>query len=148
MNIVPANVTHLDAWARLRAQLWDGMSVAEHRDDAAETYCSCKDNKAAFVALTDVGVVTGFAEASLRIDYVNGCETSPVTFLEGIFVATEHRKSGIARALADRVADWGREKGCTEFASDALLDNFDSHRFHAAIGFREEECVVCFRRAL
>jgi aminoglycoside 6'-N-acetyltransferase I len=148
MRIVQANSAHLDQWAHLRAALWDWMSVEEHRADAAETYCSGKEDKVAFVALTDAGDLTGFAEASLRNDYVNGCETSPVAFLEGIIVAPEHRTTGIARALVDRVADWGRAHRCSEFASDALLGNVDSHRFHEAIGFEEAERVVCFRRDL
>ena len=38
----------------------------------------------AFVALLSGREPVGFAEASLRHDYVNGCETSRVAFLEGI----------------------------------------------------------------
>lgn len=90
----------------------------------------------------------GFAEATIRRDYVEGCETSPVVFLEGVYVRPEARRGGVAQALADAVAEWGKVKGCTEFASNALLDNSDSHRFHAAIGFAETERVVFFRRAL
>jgi aminoglycoside 6'-N-acetyltransferase I len=71
-----------------------------------------------------------------------------VVFLEGIFVAPDHRKRGVAAALVEAVADWGRAKGCTEFASDALIDNLDSHAFHRAIGFAEQERVVCFSKPL
>jgi aminoglycoside 6'-N-acetyltransferase I len=111
------------------------------------TYLQDDPNKIAFIAHTDSGSVVGFAEATLRHDYVEGCDTSPVCFLEGIFVAAPHREAGIARTLAKSVGDWGRAHGCTEYASNALLDNIDSHRFHAAIGFQETERVVYFRIA-
>ncbi|MDB5495666.1 MAG: aminoglycoside acetyltransferase [Phenylobacterium sp.] len=33
-------------------------------------------------------------------------------------------------------------------ASDALLDNRESHAFHSAVGFEEAERVVYFRKIL
>ena len=52
------------------------------------------------------------------------------------------------RALVAAVELWTREQGCTELASDALLDNEASHRAHAACGFEETERVVYFRKHL
>ena len=106
------------------------------------------DDTANFIARTDDGVAVGLAEASLRRDYVNGCKTSPVAFLEGIYVAPQHRRSGIAGQLVAAVEDWARAQGCTEFASDAALDNLQSHRMHAALGFEETQRVVYFRKLL
>ncbi len=146
MIIRRAQAADLDAWAALRADLWPDGSAAEHRAEAADML----DNGALanFVAEAPDGTVTGFAEAALRNDYVNGCETSPVAFVEGIYVAPEHRKADVARALCEAIAAWGREQGCTELASDALEDNVQSHDFHRAIGFEETERVVYFRKAL
>ncbi len=90
----------------------------------------------------------GFAEAAIRQDYVNGCDSSPVLFLEGLFVDPGHRRRGVAGALVAAVADWGRAQGCSEFASDAEIDNLDSHAMHLALGFAETERVVYFRREL
>jgi aminoglycoside 6'-N-acetyltransferase I len=147
MWIVPATADHLDQWAALRIALWAWDTVVDHAEEAAELYLSGDPDRAAFVAMEGARM-TGFAEAALRRDYVEGCETSPVAFLEGVYVVPEARKSGVARALADAVADWGRSRGCTEYASNALLDNLESHAFHAAIGFEETERVVYFRRDL
>ena len=102
----------------------------------------------AWVAIDGDDTMIGFAEAALRHDYVNGCETSPVAFLEGLYVAPEHRRRGVARALVAAVEAWAHERGVSEFASDALLDNIESHAFHRAIGFTETERVVYFRRLL
>jgi aminoglycoside 6'-N-acetyltransferase I len=148
MHILPATSDQLDQWAALRIALWDWDTVEDHRKEAEELYLSGDPNRTAFVALDAAGMVIAFAEATLRRDYVDGCETSPVVFLEGIYVLPQARKTGVAKALSDAVADWGRAQGCTEYASNALLDNVDSHAFHAAIGFEETERVVFFRRDL
>ena len=68
--------------------------------------------------------------------------------LEGIYVTPGFRRQGLARAMAERIGDWGRAQGCREFASDALLGNPDSQAFHTAIGFAETERVVYFRLEL
>jgi len=102
---------------------------------------------AQFVAY-DGGRAVGLAEAALRSDYVNGTATSPVAFLEGLYVAPDERRKGIARSLVREVAAWARERGCTELASDALLDNTASHAVHRALGFVETERVVFFRKEL
>ena len=46
------------------------------------------------------------------------------------------------------VEAWAREKGCSELASDALLESAESHRMHAGLGFEETERVVYFRKEL
>ena len=69
-------------------------------------------------------------------------------FLEGLYMHPSCRGLGHGRALCSAVESWGRELGCTEFASDALLDSNESHGFHKAIGFEETERVVYFRKPL
>ncbi len=102
----------------------------------------------AFLAFDANGRAIGLAEAALRHDYVNGTETSPVGFLEGWYVAPEWRFRGIGRALVEAVAQWAQAQGCAELASDALLENDESHAAHAGCGFEETERVVYFRRRL
>lgn len=144
MVIRPCTRADIAEWAAMRAALWP-----DEEGLGSELAAMLADPRLLNLVARDAeGAAIGFAEASIRRDYVNGCETSPVAFLEGIYVAPAHRKRGVARALVDRVAKWGRAQGCAEFASDALLDNAASHAFHAAIGFEETERVVYFRRAL
>jgi aminoglycoside 6'-N-acetyltransferase I len=146
MRIERASEQHRDAWLALRCALWPDEPVDPLREDIAAMLRNPDGDKAAWVALD--GNVIGFAEAALRHDYVNGCQTSPVAFLEGIFVTPVARGKGVGRALSEAVAAWGRRRGAREYASDALLDNRESHAFHTALGFEETERVVYFRRAL
>ena len=88
-------------------------------------------------------ILVAFISLSVRNDYVNGCETSPVGFVEGIYIDSDYRKQGIARELVEFAKGWSKEKGCQELASDILIDNLDSLAFHEAVGFEEKERVIC-----
>jgi aminoglycoside 6'-N-acetyltransferase I len=134
-------------WAELRHELWPATSAADHVREAGYLQRS----RDYFVLLAIESGVVGFAEAAIRRCYVNGCESlpgEPVAFLEGIYVKPAYRRRGIARALCERVAAWAHTLGATELASDALLDNTDSHAMHRALGFAETQRVVFFRRTL
>ncbi|QBS39730.1 aminoglycoside 6'-N-acetyltransferase [Nocardia sp. CS682] len=147
MRIHPCGADDLDELAALRAQLWPDGSVVEHRSEVGEQYDGTRD-AAAFLARDERGAAVGFGEVTLRHDYVNGCDTSPVAFLEGLFVIPRHRRSGVARALCEVMETWGRENGCTELGSDALLSNAEGQNMHAALGFEERERVVYYRKML
>jgi aminoglycoside 6'-N-acetyltransferase I len=101
---------------------------------------------ASFVAEQN-GQLVGFVEVSLR-EYAEGCESSPVGYLEGWYVAPKHRKTGIGRRLVQAAEDWARARGCSEMASDSELSNTPSHQAHARLGYQEVERIVCFRKSL
>lgn len=148
MIVRPAAAADIGPWSAMRAQLWPDDDAAAHAEDIADTLLSGDPDQIAFVAEGEDGAFLGFVEASIRHDYVDGCDTSPVAFGEGAFILPELRGTGVGRALVEAVADWGRAKGCTELASNALLDNTASHAFHLGVGFEETERVVFLRRVL
>lgn len=94
----------------------------------------------------DENRAAGFAQCSLRQDYVEGTKSSPVGYLEGIFVKEEYRKRGIAKRLLSRCEDWAQRQGCSEFASDCELDNIQSLKFHLKLGFQEANRIICFKK--
>ena len=104
-------------------------------------------NCAIFVKEVD-GVVVGFAECSLRHDYVEGTSTSPIGYFEGVFVLPEHRKKGFAKELLSACEEWAKEHGCSEFASDCEFCNKTSQSFHLHSGFKEANKIVCFTKKL
>lgn len=105
------------------------------------------EEKAVFVS-EESSVVVGFAYASLRHDYVEGTETSPVGYLEGVFVEEVNRQQGVARCLVAACENWAKEMGCSEFASDCELENTASEAFHKSIGFEESNRIICFTKKL
>src|SRR5262249_44799000 len=136
----------LAALGELRAVLWPDETAAQHALEAAAALG--QPRMIAFIATDDSGAAIGFAEATIRVDSVNGALPSPVGFREGWYVAPAWRRRGVGRALVALVEQWTRAQGCSELASDALLDNDTSHRAHAACGFAETERVVYFRKTV
>ncbi|MEG2090881.1 aminoglycoside 6'-N-acetyltransferase, partial [Niameybacter sp.] len=90
----------------------------------------------------------GFAQCQLRQDYVEGTQTSPVGYLEGIYIKADYRKRGLAHRLLSACEEWAKLKGCSEFASDCELDNEDSLKFHLSTGFDEANRIICFNKKL
>lgn len=93
------------------------------------------------------GSLGGFAEVGIRA-YADGCASSPLAFLEGWYVDPDMRGRGVGRALVHAVEAWARDRGLTELASDALLENEIAHRAHEQVGFEEVERAVRYRKAI
>ncbi len=147
MLIRHATTADIPEWVALRHALWPDHTLTELEDEAQHLITLPLTHAACFVA--DTGHhLCAFAESFVRHEHVNGCTTSPVAFLEGIYTAPELRGTGLGAQLVDAVTDWARTTGCTELGSDAYLDNTDSHAFHRATGFTEASRVVFFRKTL
>lgn len=140
--------TSLDhnGWLPLRVALWPDSAADSDYDK--RTLFSAPERFLVLTFTDENGNAIGFAEASVRADYVNGTRSWPVAFLEGVYVLPANRGQGIARQLVAGVQEWAEERGCTELASDALLDNHGSHAMHKALGFAETERVVYFSKPL
>ena len=147
MNLIICKATEEDALmvARLAIQMWEDNVLEEL---ATELAVLMKSPEAAVFLGTADGQAVGFAQCQLRHDYVEGTETSPVGYLEGIFVEEEYRKQGYAKQLLTACENWAKEQGCTEFASDCELDNTGSLKFHLSLGFEEANRVICFTKKL
>ena len=146
-QVTVASAADIADWTRLRQALWPDTDRAEHQAEIAGQLARAQDTLNLIVRLQD-GSAVGFAEASIRHDHVNGSTTSPVGFLEGIYVEPAHRRKGLARDCLIAVSDWVRARGCTELASDAAIDNLTSHAMHRALGFTETERTVYFCKKL
>lgn len=96
----------------------------------------------------DGGVPIGFAQCQLRRDYVEGADSSPVGYLEGIYIKEDYRLKGYAAELLKSCEEWAKEQGCLEFASDCELHNAVSYKFHMASGFSEANRIICFTKKL
>ena len=129
-------------WAELCVALWphasvDSMLQEMYGANLVNNFLySFEDEYIAFISL------------SLRGDYVEGTKSSPVGYIEGIYVKPEHQGKGVAKELIEFAKKFSRENGCLELASDCLLENEDSRRFHNRIGFKEANTIVHFTMEL
>lgn len=145
MLIRSAGPADLDTLAQLGGLLWD-----THRpEDLKVEFGSIMDSGSArfFLAL-DEETAVGFAQCQLRHDYVEGTDSSPVGYLEGIFVREEFRHQGVATRLLNACEDWAVSRGCREFASDCEITNNGSRLFHLHMGFLEANRIICFTKQL
>ena len=130
--------------AKLACRMWE-HDPAELEPEFAELTTS--PEAACFLAI-DGEKAIGFAQCQLRHDYVEGCESTPVGFLEGIYVDDSYRRIGVARALLSACEAWAKGMGCTEFASDCEIDNRDSFAWHMKNGFSEMGRTIWFAKKL
>ena len=140
-----AEIKDLPILAELACQLWSDHTVEEMHTDFAEILA--KSDAAFFLAYAEETAI-GFAQCQLRHDYVEGTDSSPVGYLEGIYVADGYRKQGVAKELLSACESWAKTKGCTEFASDCELENTQSLEFHLNVGFEEANRIICFTKKL
>jgi aminoglycoside 6'-N-acetyltransferase I len=147
MLIDPCTELDRSGWLKLRQQLWPDCPAEEHTREI-DAQLAEPARYAAWLARDMDGEPQGFVEVAIRRDHVNGTDSSPVLFLEGLYVAPAARRQGLARELVAMAAAWGAGHRCVEFASDTPQANAASRAAHLALGFEETEQVVYFRKLL
>ena len=94
------------------------------------------------------GKAIGYVTITLRTDHVEGASTTPVGYMEAIYVKPQYRKHGIARALFLEGQAWCKENGCSEMGSDTWHWNKDAQAFHGKLGFKKEDVLVHFYKKI
>jgi aminoglycoside 6'-N-acetyltransferase I len=140
--IVQLDECNIESCVFMANKLWPCSDIEELRKDFISMLKSSSEE--CFLYKTKSDKYIGFVQVSIRKDYVEGSSTSPVAYIEGIYVEEPNRMKGIALELINYSEAWGKERGCVEIASDCELDNTISIDFHSKIGFMETNRVVCF----
>ncbi len=132
-------------WIRMRQGLWPDAPLEYLNFDLDELLAD--GDAAIFVASDAEGKLVAFVEAGLR-GYGEGCETSPVGYIEAWYVDPHVRGQKLGRDLVHVAEQWAREKGCTEMASDTWLENEASIQAHLRMGYYEAERLEHFVKRL
>ena len=146
MKIVKITPADFNEWLDLALRLWPDYSSIEMQDILTEILES--DRETAFLMRDENGKALAFMNLSLRYEYVPEATQNPVGYIEGIYVKDEYRHQGIGKILVKYAEQWALAQGCIQLASDALVDNTDSHAFHSKTGFREAERTVYFIKSI
>ena len=131
--------------AELAILLWPENKISDLEEEMTDFIIS---NNTVIFIFYDGTLPVGFAQSGLSNDYVEGTESSPVGYLEGIFVKKEYRMKGIAKKLLIQCENWARKQKCIEFASDCELTNTSSLSFYLNTGFEEANRIICFKKRL
>jgi aminoglycoside 6'-N-acetyltransferase I len=147
MSFTIRRATHEDKsnWLRMRQGLWPEAPIEYLEFDLDDRLAD--PDYAVFVASNANWQLVAFIEVGLR-DYGEGCETSPVGYIEAWYVDEHSRGQRLGRELVNAAEGWAREKGCEEMASDTWLENEASIAAHLKLGYWEAERLVHFVKRL
>lgn len=132
-------------WMHMRQGLWPDAPL-DYLVLDLDTLLADNDS-AVFVASNTDGRLVAFIEVRLR-DYSEGCESSPVGYIEAWYVDAQVRGQNLGRDLVLTAEGWAREKGVTEMASDTWLENEDGIQAHLRLGYYEVGRLVHFVKRL
>ena len=141
MKIIRAEEEHLADVVEMASLLWRESDVTELQEEFRRVI-SGKGQRVYLCLEGDEPV--GFIYVALRHEYVEGASSSPVGYVEGLYVRPEYRRRGIAHRLIEEATRWARKKGAKQLASDVEIENELSLDFHRAVGFNEANRIVCF----
>jgi aminoglycoside 6'-N-acetyltransferase I len=149
--IRPAKLQDASELAEMRHRLWPDASPAEHAQDVAPLLAGEFPGSlpgVILVAQRSDGHLAGFIEIDLR-SHADGCDPSrPVGYIEGWYIAPEHRRQKLGTRLVRAAEEWARNLSCKEMASDAWLDALDSQKAHEALGYEVVDRCVHYRKFL
>ena len=143
IRISTATIEDVDALVEMAKDLY---KTNENLYNEFESILNDKD--AVVFLVSDPNGLIGFEHIQIRHDYVEGCKTNNVAYLEGEYLKPDCRSHGIGKTLIEKGIKWAKDNGCKEFASDCEISNELSIKFHEAVGFNVVNKVVCFRKEI
>lgn len=142
MKIIKVTQKDFADWVMLGKEFWPSHSPVDIKKDFKRMLSSNKEQS--FLCCNERGYAIGFINVAIRTDYVEGSKSSPVGYLEGVYIKRAYRKQGIARQLMKEAEAWLKSKKVKEIGSDAMINNTVSHKFHKSLGFKKGEILVHF----
>ena len=94
-----ARIEDAEVLAHLAIQMWKGHALEDLTEEFRQL--TMNNESACFIKYIEEKLIA-FAQCQLRHDYVEGTESSPVGYLEGIFVSEGYRKTGYAAELLSK----------------------------------------------
>jgi GNAT superfamily N-acetyltransferase len=141
INIIRASEDNINELSQMALDLWPENDLDDLKRDFEYIIGHLSDK----VFLAEIGgEYIGFIHMSIRKDYVEGSASSPVGYIEGLFVKPEYRQKGAGTELYNAGVDWVKKKGCSEIGTDCTISNNVSFEFLVDMGFEEANRMICF----
>ena len=135
-----ATKNDFEQWLRMRKLLYPESSQNELMSEIKKIFYDKtivgELDYIVFVYEKNKLMLGGFIETSLR-QKVSNCKSSPVGYIESLYVDSDIRRNGIARDLVRESEKWIKENGCSEFAVDTDPDEKGSIEFYLSCGFAQ-----------
>jgi aminoglycoside 6'-N-acetyltransferase I len=142
MKLSPIQRNQFREWKEMREDIYPLLDEEYHQEEMEQIFVS--DEWFCYFLTDEDNRTLGLVELSSR-NIVDGCLSSPVAYIEGLYLKEEYRGRGLGKEAIRVILDWCREKGFSELATDAELGNVKAQHFYEAVGFQETDRVVEFR---
>jgi GNAT superfamily N-acetyltransferase len=140
-NVVEALTAHKEHYTEMALDLWPESAEDELHESFHEIMASNRDKILFYRSGSEF---VAFIHLSIRVDYVEGTESSPTGYIEGVYVKPQYRRQGYSAKLVEVGEQWLKKKGCKQIGSDIHLDNHVSYDFHIGMGFKESSRLIAF----
>ncbi|MEZ5581931.1 MAG: GNAT family N-acetyltransferase [Candidatus Competibacteraceae bacterium] len=120
MKLIPISRDDFSVWSQFRGELYPTLSRNFDLKEMDSIFGSELWN-CWFIERED-GEHIGLVELSLR-NIVDGCLSSPVPYLEGLYLTPTERGKGRGTEIIEMIKVWCQEHGHSELATDAELTN-------------------------
>ncbi|MDJ0621871.1 MAG: GNAT family N-acetyltransferase [Desulfocapsaceae bacterium] len=142
MKLVAISQLDFPLWARFRSEIYPLLSEEFNTTEMSSILRN--DLWHCWFIENDDGERIGLVELSLR-NIVDGCLSSPVPYIEGLYLIETQRGRGSGARVIEMIKQWCYKYGYTELATDAELTNVRAQQFYEKIGFEEVDRVVEYR---
>ena len=146
LKFKPATLNDFETWSRFRDELYGGLEPGYIE---AEIKRIMEDpGLASFIIYEEKkDIPVGMVEMSLR-NIVDGCVSSPVAYIDGLYLIEKYRGQGFGKKLIQFTKKWAAENNCTELAVDTELENERAQKFYLREGFAETFRIVQYKMEL
>lgn len=142
MKLIPISRDNFSTWSQFRSEIYSGLS-REFDLKEMDSIFESEQWHCWFIERED-GERIGLVELSLR-NIVDGCLSSPVPYLEGLYLTATERGKGRGTTIIEMIKDWCQEHGHSELATDAELTNTRAQSFYEQLGFEQVDRIVEYR---
>lgn len=142
MKLTPITRANFSLWSDYRSQIYPLISREYDLAEMEILYGS--DNWHCWFIEAETGTPIGLVELSLR-NIADGCLSSPVPYLEGLYLVEAQRGQGRGASVIELIKRWCIENGYSELATDAELSNVRAQHFYESLGFEQVDRVVEYR---
>jgi len=142
IQIIKASNGNLEQLVELALELWPNNDYELLKSEFV--YIIGHLNNIVYLSKSDNEEYIGFIHMSIRSGFVEGADTIPVGYVEGIYVKPNFRMKGVARELYDAGAEWAKSKKCTQIGADIGLFNDMCPDFYISMGFNEVNRIICY----
>lgn len=142
MKLLPIQRNQFPQWNEMRKALYTILDNEDYEQEMQQI--SDSNEYFSYFVIDNSNQILGLVELSSR-NIVDGCLSSPVAYLEGLYLKEEYRGRGIGKKVIRMILKWCKERGFSELATDTELTNVKAQNFYKTVGFEETDRVVEFR---